>query len=247
MQITSLFTPEAIATYITGFASALVLIGLYWVVFIRKRPSRVLVEQTLETTLVSTPKDLDLTDAEPITLLYGENPVDMLWMTELRVRNLGRDVISRVHLRVQVDNETRLLGADLANLPPGTQWDSDTYYQIHGNTLGIALSYLNPFHEHKQETTIKVLCNRKPQIPLTIKGGGKGWSVAFVSSTMKENVQRKASIIFLLSTAMALGSLGYAVASEPPKKGILILGFVLLACSIIAEPILERWLTGRLR
>lgn|GEM_PF-4104162 len=212
----------------------------------RERPSRVIVEQTLDTTLLSTPKDLDLTDVEPITLFYGDNRIDMLWMTELQARNLGRDAISKVHLRVQVDNETRLLGADLANLPPGTQWDSDTYYQIQGNTLGVALAYLNPFHEHKQETTIKVLCDRKPET-LSVEGGGKGWSTVFLSSAIKERAEKTSKRIYIRVGIVLMASsfgvpalLRYLDHNDLAKQWAYISMALFTLFVFLGQPVLER-------
>jgi hypothetical protein len=250
MGITSILTPEAIATYVTGIASALVLIGIYWVVFIRKKPSRVIVEQVLDTTLLSAPKDLR--EAERIRILYGEEPIDMLWMTELRVRNAGNTVISDPNIYVQVDNETKMLGVQLQGVPPSPELE-ETCSLIRENSVTVAYPYLNPFHEHKQETTIKVLCNRKPE-NLTVEGGGRGWSVAFLSSAKKQQIGRRAAKIVLISifTVFASVILAGVIATFFPSaqtvsKSLTMLAIVLIAWSLIAGPVLERWFTRSAR
>lgn len=205
----------------------------------RERPSRVVVEQILETTLLSAPKGVP--EPERVKLFYGDQPIDMLWMTELRVRNVGRTVIPEPDLYIRVDSLTKLLGVQLEDVPPSPELEG-TASTVEDNRLVVAYPYLNPFHEHKQETTIKVLCDRKPE-HLTVEGGGKGWSFAFLSSANKEEVKKKVAWIVGLSWAASIVSLALGLVQVP----FLLLGFVLFAWSIMAGPVLERWLIGRLR
>ncbi|HAL62263.1 MAG TPA: hypothetical protein DCP08_07665 [Chloroflexi bacterium] len=234
-------------------AAVIMLIGLIiqWLRG-RERPSRVVVEEILETTLLSPPKAVP--EPERVKLLYGDQPIEMLWMTELRVRNAGRIVIPEPDLYIQVDSHTKLLGVQLEDVPPSSELEG-TASMVKDNTLVVAYPYLNPFREHRQETTIKVLCDRKPD-NLTVEGGGRGWSVLFLSTAKKTKVTSKVKRIVVPLVIVGLISfpLGAVLGLFPDietsaTRGLItwLLGFVFLACSIIAAPILERWLTGRLR
>lgn len=211
-----------------------------------------MVEQILETTLLSAPKAVP--EPEQVKLLYGDQPIDMLWMTELKVRNVGRTVIPEPDLYIQVDSHTKLLGVQLEDVPPSSELEG-TASALKDNMLVVAYPYLNPFHEHKQETTIKVLCDREPE-NLTVEGGGKGWSVVFLSSAKKRKVKSQVNRIVGPLVIMGLASvpLGMALGLSPDSersaiRGLLVwlLGFVLITFSSMAQHVLERWLTGRLR
>ena len=178
----------------------------------------------------------------------------MLWMTELQVRNTGNTVIPEPDIYIRVDNETKMLGVQLEDVPPSSELEG-TCSVLKDNTVIVAYPYLNPFHEHKQETTIKVLCDRRPE-NLTVEGGGKGWSVVFLSSAKKKRVKIKVNrivapliIVGLLSFPLGavLGLFPDIERSATRGLRIWLFGVVWLACSTMAQPILERWLTGRLR
>lgn len=168
----------------------------------RERPSRVIVEQVLETTLLSTPKDPH--DVARVRILYAEEPIDMLWMTELQLRNVGKTVIPEPKIYIQVDDETKVLDIQVQEVPPGSEADRVSLFVKH-NTFMVAYPYLNPFHEHQQEAAIKVLCDRKPET-LTVEGGGKGWSIAFLSSTLKQHIEKTAKRVCFWGGAILIAS-----------------------------------------
>jgi len=168
----------------------------------RERPSRVIVEQVLETTLLSAPKDPH--DVVRVRILYAEEPIDMLWMTELRLRNVSKTVISEPKIFIQVDDETKVLDIQVQEVPPGSEAERVSL-SVKDNTFMVAYPYLNPFHEHKQETTIKVLCDRKPET-VTVEGGGKGWSIAFLSSSRKGHIEKTVKRIYIWGSILLIAS-----------------------------------------
>lgn len=153
----------------------------------RKRPSLVVVRQILATSLVSAPKDVP----RRVTINYGDRRVGMVWVTDLRVRNTGQDVIPRPVLYLEVDDGTTILDNDLDDLPPGEQITSSLEGMGAGNRVIVEFPYLNPFDQYKQEPLVKLLCDREPE-RLTVKGGGEGWALEYYSlGTRRESLLRR--------------------------------------------------------
>jgi len=211
----------------------------------RERPSRVIVEQVLETTLLSAPKDPH--DVARVRILYAEEPIDMLWMTELRLRNVGKTVIPEPKIYIQVDDETKVLDIQVQEVPPGSEADRVSL-SVKDNTFMVAYPYLNPFHEHQQQPAIKVLCDRKPET-LTIEGGGRGWSLVFLSTARKGQTNERAGQIAGLSLGATIvvfvvaWFLARSSASGRAPTWIVVLGFVLFAWFMMSQWVAERLLT----
>ena len=243
MHISTILTPGAIATYVTGVFSALVLMGLYWVAFIRKKPSKILIEELFGTALLQTPKQL----TEDVKILFRDEPIEKLYMITFRVRNIGAKTIKDILFDVTVEEPTEILSIIQASWPYGADFSS-TY---RGNINTNRITYLKAFREHGDEAQFALLFDSKPT-DLDVRGGGKDWSIAFLSSGLKDHidetarqVRRWCSIVGLLSVlAVSLvRSLGYR---DVFMYGMIIV-LILFLLTLFGDFVVKWWLLRSFR
>lgn len=159
--------------------------GFLWTLRSRKKPKRIIVRETKNTTLVTIWPSV----RKNIELLFAGRKINTLAQLDLDIFNQGSEVIQRPRLTVTLPAGCNVLAALLVP-------DSDgVNHKIEGNKIALQLPYVNPFSEHKHIWKLSILADGDTA-KVTVNGGGEGWSVQLSQlPTVAQRAKRNKTIL----------------------------------------------------
>jgi hypothetical protein len=141
-------------------------VGFLLVLRSRKKPKRIIVRETKNTTLVTIWPSV----RSNIELFYAGRKINNLAQVNVDIFNEGSEVIQRPSLAVVLPVGCNVLAAVLEPEEEGIS------HEINKNKVTVLLPYLNPVGDHNHVWKLSILADGDTT-KLTVSGGGEGWSV----------------------------------------------------------------------
>jgi len=243
MPNSSWINAEALATYIVGVISTLVVM-LGWRLFNIKRPRKIVCQQTSVFSLV----EIDKRIKPRITVIWdkgkmSEREVEKLSQTIIDISNTSKDTIDDVKIKFEFNVpiiETAL------NVPSELQDDEvrvilSPASNSSSREIIFSTPYLNSSKLYKETVELTVLTSGEPKVKVT--GGGRDWKAYYMSiDDRQREAERRIYITSLTVTSIAILAFSLGPAwSGLSLKGILV-GFLLAGIvGFLANRILWRW------
>lgn len=182
------------------------LIGFLYKVYLSRKGNFVKVSLEAQTPQVSVGKDVE----SNLKILYSDNPVENIVLSNLSIRNMGDIDLEEVMLDISITDKDGLILQEAENVfkvnikDPANISNIDMHYdpkaeenKEFGHHIKIYRTYLNRYKAHKDE---EIIFNIFSGIPLSfnVSGGGKGWGTKFVDTTSKSSSGKNIIILFLI-------------------------------------------------
>ncbi len=192
----------AVGATITGLFAVFV----WWLG--RRRPNKVLVREAGVTSLVRIAKSV----RADIATTFKGSAVTNLSQVEFNIQNVGHDPIESVALIFTLPADTAILGHETGGP------DGRTSGVLRGPAiLEISLRYLNPYRDHREAVTLKIVCDG-PVAGWTVAGSGRGWSTQ--SRRLADDERRGWRLTYgfiALALAFAITGMLTGIIFDPPQ------------------------------
>lgn len=149
------------------------LIGLFGSWWNQKRPNRIEVQHTVSFAFLSIVQRIH----PRISVAIDGNPVARFAQVKLAIRNRGPDTIKDIVLTIEFKSADKLLECELSGV--------DAESKIDGLKLVVAIPYLNPYRQHHETLTAKVVGDGEFRSGVVVTGRGAGWSAFYASAQRK--------------------------------------------------------------
>ena len=166
------------------FSAVAAVSTLVYVLRSRKKPKRIVVRETKNTTLVTIWPSV----RGNIELFYSGRKINNLAQVNVDIFNEGSEVIQRPTLTVVLPVGCSVLAAVLEPEEEGMN------HKIDQNKVTVLLPYLNPVSEHKHIWKLSILADGDTA-KVTVSGGGEGWSVQHTTLPTAEQIAKWAPAI----------------------------------------------------
>jgi hypothetical protein len=135
-----------------------------------------------------------------LEVLYRGRPVSALYLTSFQIRNLGKDSIEGIDLRLDLEFGSQAAVLEIRH--EDRQQRSRICEGIidEGSAVTFKIPFLNGYSDHKDEIVLLVM-SESPILTVRVTGAGKGWSSKL---TAKSNLEYSAIPIRALEIALAL-------------------------------------------
>lgn len=171
MDFNNLFTPEAIAAYVTFAIGVVVtIIGFFisrWLS--RTRPSKVNVLKEDESSLI----EINPQVRSEISVTYKGKPANSLFLTSFSIWNGGQEIIDNAEFTMSFQDTDVIEVAVDDPIPDRKQ---SIKKEVSSNSLKLFIPYLNPEKAYRDKIKIQVFA-LKPINVSAINGGGRGWTI----------------------------------------------------------------------
>lgn len=173
MDWAKLFTPDAIAVYVTFLGTAIVT-SLGWIVANRlskKKPNIIRISREEVNSVLEVPARLRTN----VKVFYADKEIPAIFQTQLIVVNLGEEALEDIRFCLQFTT-----GNIIDVLIEDPQRNSrEAKFEFTPSEVRLTFPYINPYPSLKDKVEIIVLSNGGIKDLLCL-GGGKSWKTEFV-------------------------------------------------------------------
>ena len=180
MDLSKLFTPESIATYLVFFLGVLVAIIGFFIqrAINRAKPIKVKLIKVSEESLVKINDEF----IKDISISYKQESINSIYLTTFRISNDSEKAIEDVEILVNFQRTKVLeLKKDDPLLKRASEitWKDNIWSEDNSSSITLKIPYLNQEKIYQDRVDFRVI-TQDPIRVYNIIGGGREWKVEFI-------------------------------------------------------------------
>ena len=181
MNIQSLLTPEAVATYIAALMSIIFGVAGFLISswLNRVQPQKIIIQKISASEMLKISPNV----LEGIAVTYNQKPIKSLYQTIFLIKNHGKEIVENVKLDINLQS-INVLEISISN----KNFDRDCTIKDGDNKFGLDISYLNPHTLYKDSVEVSIFSFERISF-IQVSGGGKGWVSEYQEKNLKSNFQ----------------------------------------------------------